>query len=112
MSYSITQLPLYQETFYRYSINLEGRQRNFNFYWNEREGAWHFDIANADGVSVIRGQKIVPQHPIGGDYRLDAEFLTGYFLLLPNNLSTKVDPLDSTVIPQFFKFYYIYEVVE
>lgn len=112
MTYSITELPLFQETYYRYAINLEGRQRNFNYYWNERVGAWYFDVKNADGTPVLLGQAIVAQYPIAGDYRLDSKDLTGYFILLPNNLSTKTDPLDSTVIPQFFKFYYVYELPE
>ncbi|MNF38534.1 hypothetical protein D3C85_584980 [compost metagenome] len=112
MTYSITQLPLYQDTFYRYTINLEGRQRTLNFYWNERDGGWHFDIKNTNGVSVLLGQKLVPLYPIAADYRLEDKDLTGYFYLAPNNLSTVVDPLDSTVIPQFFKLYYIYEIPE
>lgn len=112
MTYSITEVPLFQETYYRYSINLEGRQRNLNFYWNERVGAWHFDVKNADGSNVMLGQAIIAQYPIAGDYRLNSKDLSGYFILLPNNLSTVVDPTDSTVVPQFFKFYYVYEIKE
>jgi len=112
MSFSITELPLYQDTFYRYTINLEGLQRTFNYYWNERAGAWHFDVKNADGTPVILGQALVAQYPIVVDYPLKSESMTGYFLLLPNNPDTRMDPLESSVVPQFFKFYYLYQLPE
>lgn len=112
MTYSITPVPLYQDTYYRYSLNLEGQQRNFNFYWNERDGGWHMDISNADGTKVISGKKLVASYPMLADYRLDSKGLTGYFVLEPSNFSTVVDPLDSTVIPQFFNLYYIYKLPE
>lgn len=112
MAFSITELPLYQDTFYRYTVNLEGQQRIMNFYWNEKDGGWHFDLRNSDSTPILLGQKLVPQHPIAADYRLDGFGLTGYFIMYPLNLSVTVDPLDSMVIPQFFKLYYIYELTE
>lgn len=112
MTFVLTQLPMYTDTYYRYTINLEGRQRTMVYYWNEREGAWHFDLKDADGTSVLLGQKIVAQYPIAADYRLEGRNLSGYFILLPNNTSTRLDPTDSSVAPQFFKFYYIYQPPE
>lgn len=112
MAFSYTQVPLYQETLYRYNLNLEGAQRTFVFYWNEREGSWHFNLSNQDGTSVIKGQKLVAAYPMCADLQLDAYGLTGYFMLLPNNAETVVDPTDSSVIPQFFRLDYIYEVAE
>jgi hypothetical protein len=111
-TYSVTEVPLYQDTYYRYTLNLEGIQRTLNFYWNERDGGWHFDLKNIDGTPVILGQKLVAQYPILVDYRLTSKSLSGYMMLVPNNIETRVDPLDSSVIPQFFKLYYIYEVIE
>lgn len=112
MTFRYVTLPLYQDTNYRYTVSLENRQRTLAFYWNEREGAWHFDLKNIDGTPILLGQKIVPQYPIAVDYRLEGFDLTGYFVLMPNNISSKVDPNDSAVVPQFFKFYYVHEVTE
>lgn len=111
MTWYTTELPLFSTTYYRYSINLEGRQRNLTFYWNEREGAWHFDLRNSDNSAVILGQKLVPQHPIAADYNLESGSLTGYFMLLPDNIAKKVDTLDYKVVPQFFSFFYVHEEV-
>lgn len=112
MSFIITELPLYKEANYRYTISLEGRQRTVAYYWNEREGAWHFDLKNIDGTKILMGQKIVPRYPIATDYRLDAYNLTGYFILMPNNPDTQVDPTDSDFVPQFYKFFYVYSPLE
>lgn len=109
MALVYTELPLYQDFYYRYAINLEGLQRNMNFYWNEREGAWFFDMTNLDGTSVIYGQKLVSQHPMLVDAPLESRGITGYFMLLPNNLATTTSTTDSTVVPQFYKLFYIYE---
>ena len=108
MALVYTEVPLYQDFYYRYAINLEGQQRNMNFYWNERDGAWLFDLSNLDGSVIIQGQKIVAQYPLMLNLPITQYGMTGYFILLPNNLATKVDETDSTVIPQFFKFYYVY----
>ena len=109
MALVYTEVPLYQDFYYRYAINLEGQQRNMTFYWNERDGSWLFDLSNLDGSVIIQGQKIVAQYPLMLNLPIYNHGLTGYFMLLPNNLATKVDENDSTVIPQFFKFYYIYD---
>lgn len=109
--YSVTELPLYTDTNYRYTINLEGRQRTVSFYWNDREGFWMMDVRNADNMSVLQGVKLVPQHPIAADYRLEARNMTGYFILLPNNLSSKLSTTDPSVMPQFFKLFYINETI-
>lgn len=109
--FSVTEMPLYQDAPYRYTINLEGRQRNVAFYWNEREGFWMMDVKNADNTPVIDGMKLVAQYPLAADYRLELKALTGYFLLLPNNISSKLSTTDSSVMPQFFKLFYIYEII-
>ena len=109
MALIYTELPMYQDFYYRYGISLEGQQRTLTFYWNEREGAWFFDMSNLDGAIVISGQKLVPQTPLMLNLPLSSLGLTGYFMLLPNNLATKVNPADSTIVPQFFKLFYIYE---
>ena len=110
MAYSITDLPLYTDPYYRYSISLEGQQRYFNFYWNEREGHWHFDVFNAGNVPILLGQKIVESHPIAGDYDLSQSNLSGYFIALPNNQAVMLDTNDLTTLPTLYKFFYIYQV--
>lgn len=110
MAFSITELPLYTDPYYRYSITLEDQQRYFNFYWNEREGHWHFDVFNAGNVPILLGQKIVESHLLAGDYDLSTYNMSGYFIALPNNSTAKLDTGDILSLPTLYKFFYIYEV--
>jgi len=110
MAFSITELPLYTDPYYRYSITLEDQQRYLNFYWNEREGHWHFDVFNAGNIPILLGQKIVESHLLAGDYDLSAYNMSGYFMALPNNSTTKLDTGDIITLPTLYKLFYIHEV--
>jgi hypothetical protein len=40
-------------------VELEGSIYNLFFWWNERESAWYFSLADSDGVDIVSSQKIV-----------------------------------------------------
>lgn len=112
MAFSITQLPLFVDPYYRYSIALEDQQRFMNFYWNEREGHWMFDLYNSSNVPVLLGQKLVADYQIAADYDLSGYGITGYFLVSPNNAESKLDVGDKNTLATRFTLFYIYETGE
>jgi len=44
---------------YRFTTALAEVQFTFDVRWNVREGAWYFDMYDADGVAMVSGIKIV-----------------------------------------------------
>ncbi|ATW58384.1 hypothetical protein CNR37_00177 [Pseudomonas phage ventosus] len=103
------EMPLFSDEKYRYSIPLEGTSWQFTFYWNGRAGQWHMDILREDQTPLVLGQPLVAQYPMLIDYNLEEQGLTGYFLLMPVNveITTQITE-DSSVVPEFFKLYYVY----
>lgn len=61
---------------YQFRTVLSGSTYTFDVHWNERDGAWYFDLLTEDEVMIIAGVKIVlgmaigrrsadPAYPIG-----------------------------------------------
>lgn len=104
------EMPLYTDLKYRYGMALEGQSFQFTFYWNTRCSQWHMDIRLENQDPVLLGYALVPQYPMLVDYNLEDIGLTGYFLLLPVNatISNKITE-ESSIMPEFFSLFYIYE---
>lgn len=103
------EMPLFTEDRYRYGITLEGVSWQFTFYWNSRINQWHMDIRREDQTPLILGVALVSQYPMLIDYNLEESGMTGYFLLMPVNISVIEQLHDSQdVMPTFFKLYYVY----
>lgn len=111
MSTVYVEMPLYSDDKYRYSISLEGQSWQFTFYWNTRCSQWHLDLRLEDQTAVVLGYAIVPQYPMMVDYNLEDYGLTGYFVLYPVNatISSKITE-GSTVMPEFFSLFYVYNI--
>lgn len=110
MTTNFVELPLYPELTYRYSLSLEGRSWQFKFYWVDRAKQWHIDIRQEDQNPVILGYALVPQYPILEDVPLELYGLNGYFTLMPVNIAVaSLITQESSVMPEFFKLYYVYE---
>lgn len=103
------KMPLYSDLKYRYGLSLQGQAWQFTFYWNSRCSQWHMDMRYEDQTPVLLGQALVPQYPMFVDYTLEDQGLTGYFLLLPVNstISNKITE-GSSIMPEFFDLYYVY----
>lgn len=111
MTTYIKELPLYLSPDYQYSAPVEGINRLFRFYWNNRQKAWHMDITHDDGTVVVKGVRLVPQHPLLADYALSEVGMTGYFLLAPltlNSVGAANDQYED--IPTKYGLLYIYVV--
>lgn len=104
------EVPLYTDLKYRYGIALEGQSYQFTFYWNERCSQWHMDLRLENQTPILLGYALVPQYPMTIDYNLEDVGLTGYFMLLPVSatISNKISE-ESSIMPQFFSLFYIYE---
>lgn len=111
MSTVYVELPLYSDLKYRYGLSLEGQSWQFTFYWNTRCSQWHMDLRSEDQSPVILGYGLVPQYPMMVDYNLEDYGLSGYFLLLPINstISNKITE-ESSIMPEFFSLFYVYNV--
>lgn len=108
-----TELPLFSDLRYRYASTLQGVSYQFTFYWNSRVMQWHMDIRLEDQTPVVLGIALVAQYPMLQDYNLEEIGLTGYFALMPVNVSVATQlGNESSVMPEFFKLYYIYVTEE
>ena len=67
------------------------------------------DLRQEDQTPILLGYALVPQYPMCVDYNLEDYGLTGYFLLLPINstIGSKITE-ESSIMPEFFKLYYVY----
>ena len=113
MKQVITELPLYSDPHFSYSVSLEKVNRALEFKWNSRTSTWSFNVVNDNGEVVVQGIKLVLNYPILVDYRLAEKGLTGYFFLADagefpsNKLSTAPEE-----IAQWYRLFYVYEIEE
>lgn len=111
MSTVLVELPLYSDLSYRYSSSLETVSLQFKFYWNTRAKQWLMDIRLEDQTPLVLGYALVPQYPMLVDLPLENVGLSGHFELLPVNVAIASQlSQESSVMPEFFKLYYVYDV--
>ena len=111
MSTVFVELPLFSDLNYRYNASLETVSLQFKYYWNQRATQWQMDIRLEDQTPVVLGYALVPQYPILDDVTLETVGLSGHFELLPvNSAIASAITQESSVMPEFFKLYYVYDV--
>lgn len=49
---------------YEYTLELDQQAYRFVFRWNERDGAWYFDLFDSDDAVIAAGCKIVVGYPL------------------------------------------------
>lgn len=49
---------------YREQVDLEGVTYTLDFQYNSREGAWYFDLLDAEGTAIRPGVKVVVGVPL------------------------------------------------
>ena len=54
---------------YDFQAELEGTLFGFNLQWNERGQFWSLDLADANGVTLLNGLKLVTGYPLLIQYR-------------------------------------------
>lgn len=111
MSTVFVELPLFSDLSYRYNASLETVSLQFKYYWNSRAKQWLMDIRLEDQTPVILGYALVPQYPMLEDTTLELVGLSGHFELMPVNVAVASSiTQESSVMPEFFKLYYVYDV--
>ena len=111
MSTVFVELPLYSDQSFRYSASLEAVSLQFKFQWNARATQWQMDIRLEDQTPLVLGYGLVSQYPMLIDLPLENIGLSGHFELLPVNVAVASSlTQESSVMPEFFKLYYVYDV--
>ena len=79
-------LPLYDdESYYKYSIALEGTSFRLQFLYNNKMQMYTLTLFDAEDTVIVEGMGLVPNYPISANYVIEG--LTGYFLLSPKDTS-------------------------
>jgi hypothetical protein len=100
-------LPLFSESFYDYSISLEGNSYILQFTYNERSKLYYLSLLDADYNEIVVGCAVVPYHPIMQNYAIDN--LSGFFWMEPkSDLVTDSYIEYPDKIHEFYNMYYIY----
>jgi hypothetical protein len=108
MSLKYVDLPLFSDSYYEYSISLQGVSYVLEFVYNERMSLYIFNLYDAESNPIVLGQALVPTFPILKDYAI--ENLTGFFWM-----EEKADIVHQPYkeypdkIDKYYNFYYIYE---
>lgn len=111
MVLNFIQLPLFNDVYYSYTMNIEQENLTFVFRYNERSKSYYVDIYNQDGVPQILGVRIVPEYPLANNHKIGN--LTGYFSVEAKHPSliekTRTEPEN---IAEHFVMFYQYETEE
>lgn len=76
------ELPLFNKTFYSYSLPLQGNQYTLQFLYLERIDTWLLSLIDSNGVYLVRNQRMTPNTLLFRDYKVSPE-LTGAFYFTP-----------------------------
>lgn len=108
MALKYVSLPLFADPFYGYSITLEDNSYNLEFLYNERMGLYVMSLFSANGMAIIRGQAVVPNYPMLGDYAIEG--LSGFFWM---EEIAEIEDQPYKKYPQhlhkYYRLFYIYE---
>ena|ERR1039457_2886039 len=74
---------------YSFHTQLDGTTFQFQFYWNDRQGAWFFNLLDAASNPLIMGRKIVLNLGMIGRFQIPGQPL-GELIVL--NISGINDP--------------------
>lgn len=108
MALNYVSLPLYPDSFYNYSVTLEGNSYIPEFTYSERMGLYTFSLYDAERNPLITGEALVPSYPMFREYALPD--LSGWFWM--EEISTIISEPYKTYpdkIDQYYLFYYVWE---
>lgn len=105
MALKTLRLPLFNDTYYSYSVPLEGNKFTLEFLFLERINSWLISLLDASGNYLVRNQRLTPKALIFADYQLPN--LSGGFYFTPIGGDDGVKDIEA---PQnTYKLYYIYD---
>lgn len=101
----LQQLPLVPSlAFQTFSTSIAGTTYDFNVYWNTRDAAWYFDMADQLDSQIVSGIKIVLGVSLGRR-NTDSRFPPGAFLasnLIDGKTDATLDNLGTGVVVHFW----------
>ena len=63
---TVQLITTYNYPFYSQTTTLEGTQYLLNFNYSQRENAWYMSLADANGVDIYNGMKLIVSDPNQG----------------------------------------------
>lgn len=108
MTTKYIDLPLFPDSYYTYTVALQGTSYTLVFTYNERCALYFVDLLTSDNVPIVVGEALVPNYPIFKDYAIFP--LTGFFWLEEKaTIISEPYKIYPDSIDQYYNFYYIYE---
>lgn len=103
-----TVIPLYTDSFYTYSVPLEGLVRQLTFRWVGFSKQWTMDIHDMDGSPVVTGIALVPNYNIMLNYNRPT--FKGCFVLSASSpkMAARYRE-DQNIIPLYFTLTHYYD---
>lgn len=88
---AVTVLPLFDNPYYTYSIDIDNEAMEFTFRWNERAEQWMMTIADSGGDVILRNIPLVPAYPLLKQFSLERP--VGDIFLIPVGESEIYEPI-------------------
>lgn len=108
MALQYVKIPLFEDSFYSYSIALENVTYVLSFKYVERMELWIFDLYDAESNPLVLGMGLVPFYPISLDYVISE--LSGYFWLEQiADINTEQYKQYPEELSQYYRMFYIYD---
>jgi hypothetical protein len=110
MSTQVQELPLYDDPYFEYTLNIEDENKIFTLRWADRTASWYIDIKKEDLTPIIEGVRLVSYFPLLADYALSDKNITGYIYLVDSGdyISNKLSN-NPEALKQYYRMFYIYE---
>lgn len=101
-------LPLYNDTYYKYSVVLEDNTYILGFLYLERINQWIYYLKDSEGNSLVSGERLTPNTQLLLSYANPN--LTGFLLFTPkSNVDPEVVKDNIRQISDFYDLFYIYD---
>jgi hypothetical protein len=99
---TIQQIPTYNYPFFSQTTTLEGTSYLLNFSYSQREDCWYMSMADANGVDIYNGMKLICSPPTGPNALLfkcrDPRRPPGDFFVLSGNQDLSPPGLNDLVL--------------
>jgi len=107
MALKYLKLPLFDDTYYSYSITLEDNKYQLKFLFLERTNTWIFTLKDSRKNTLVSGQRLTPNALLFADYQF--ENLSGGFFFTPASAVDPEEVANNIVRPsEFYELFYIY----
>jgi hypothetical protein len=108
MALQQVDLPIFNDTFYSYSVSLEGNRYTLTFLFLERLGQWVLTLQDSEGSVLVRNERLTPETLLFFDYKLPG--LSGGFYFQPNTQTAFQDEDNIITRPkEFYKLFYVFD---